>query len=95
MKKHLRILLLIGFVFLIIAAFFLIPFDIKHYEDGGTVEICARLYRVVKWNRLEFIMETPADGEEHHLSRNQSTNIYFFPDYDKTIDDLWKEKMSH
>lgn len=55
-----------------------VPVPSGVYKDGGTRVYSALTYKVVKWNRL--------DG----LVRVRKTNVYWFPDNFKSIDELWE-----
>lgn len=53
------------------------------YKDGGTREYNALTYKIVKWNRL---------SEEGSYSKTQ---VYFFPESLKSIDELWQEEAQN
>lgn len=72
MKKRLWILVVAALL-----AILLIPIPGSAYEDGGTREYSALLYKIVDWNRLT------ADGIY------DETKVYFFPKNFKSIDGLW------
>ena len=70
-----------------ILAVLFIPFDVAHYDDGGTVKITALTYSVVMWNKLELYLNE--DGTTS-VGRYESTCIYLFPNNHKNLSELWK-----
>lgn len=76
MKKKLIIVI----TAVILLAVSLVPVR-KIYEDGGTKEYSALLYKVVHWNRI-------TDTGEIH----DGISLYFLPKNFKAIDDLWQEE---
>ena len=83
MKKAIIILLVIVLV-LGVAAVFPIPHG--SCDDGSTREfIClSGAYKLIKWNKLLAIEET-SDAEIY-----SHRSIFWYPDSDKSIDELWK-----
>ena len=78
---------------LIIIALLFIPFSIVHYDDGGTVAYGALAYKIVVWERLEMVYDTP--GAPGHLTEYQNTSVFWFPFSLNDIDELWElEKES-
>ena len=77
MKKKIFILILA--TVLLLAVFFA-PIPKSPYKDGGTREYCALTYKIVDWNRLT------TDGVYN------ATQIYWFPNNFKSIDDLWADE---
>ncbi|MGN0457372.1 MAG: helix-turn-helix domain-containing protein [Eubacterium sp.] len=69
-------------ILLIIIIILFLPTSFKTYNDGGTREYQALIYKVVKWNRFL------GDSEKfyHH------TSIYWLSDSQKLIDELWKSE---
>jgi len=63
---------------LVLLAVLFVPVSIGALDDGGTRVYSALTYKVVKWNRL--------DG----LVRVRKTNVYWFPNNFKSIDELWE-----
>lgn len=64
-------------------AMLLIPFQMVHYDDGGTTRLTSLTYSVVNWNRL-----LPASGDETVV--HESTCVYLFPHNFKSLSDLWE-----
>ncbi len=79
-KKAWIIIVLTAFMLL---ALLFIPVK-RVYDDGGTVEYAALMYRVVKWNKLN--MNDAGD----RIDRYESTTVYWFPNSLKSIDELWE-----
>ena len=77
MSKGRKILLFLAALLILVL---LVPFRYEIYRDGGTREYRALLYKVVVWNRL--VEDDIYCG----------TNVYFFPNNLRSIDDLWSEK---
>lgn len=66
---------------LIVLAVLFVPIPRAAYDDGGTREYTALTYKIVKWNRIH------ADGVY------DKTDVYFFGDRYKSVDELWAEKQ--
>ena len=58
-----------------------VPIPKGSYDDGGTREYESLTYKIVRWSR--FI------GEDDIYSK---TRIYFFPEKNKSIDELWDKE---
>ena len=74
MKKK---LLVIGLVLLILVVLFC-PFFYDVYQDGGTTDLRALTYRVVKWKKI--------DDEE----LSGTTTVFFFPENFNGYEDLYR-----
>lgn len=82
MKKLLIILLVI----LIAAAIvLLLPIPKGSYDDGGTREYDALLYKLIVWNKIG----TEKDGVQAEYHK---TSCYWYPENKKSIDELWDEE---
>ena len=83
MKKALIILLVIV---LVLGAAAVFPIPHGSCDDGGTREFTclSRVYKLVRWNKLLVSEEYPDIEVYHHRS------IFWYPDSDKSIDELWK-----
>ena len=78
MKKHTKILLVLLAVVLLLVLFFPIP--LGTFIDGGTKIYIALTYEIVSWNKFT------EDGVY------KATRIYWFPDYPKSLDELFEEE---
>ena len=61
-----------------------VPIPKGSYDDGGTREYESLTYKIVRWNR--FI------GEDSIYSK---TRVYFFPEKNKSIDELWEKERGN
>ena len=77
MSKRRKIFVFLAVLLLLVL---LTPYRFVTFRDGGTREYGALLYKIVVWNRL--VEDDIYCG----------TDIYFFPDNLRSIDDLWSEK---
>ncbi len=55
-----------------------LPIPMGSYDDGGTREYKALTYKIVAWNKLT------SDAVY------QNTSVYWYPDSNKSIGELWK-----
>ena len=76
MKKRTKILLVLLAIVLLLVFFFPIP--LGTFLDGGTKIYIALTYEIVSWNRFT------EDG------MYKATRIYWFPDYPKSLDELFE-----
>jgi len=74
MKKKVIITLVI--ILLILS----IPIPVSR-NDGGTIEYCAVLYKVISWNQFNSVR-----GEQNY----RGINIYFFPSNFRIVD--WENR---
>lgn len=71
-----------------------LPIPMGIYNDGGTREYAALTYKIVVWNRIQAEMNEDGSGGDIHFYHK--TSVFWFPDNNKSIDELWKiEKNSH
>ena len=82
MKK--KTLCLICAVVLLVVLF--LPFRVTRYDDGGSVQITALTYSIVKWNRPELYLN---DDGTSRGGRYENTCVYLFPNNFKNLDELW------
>ena len=75
-----RILIPVIGILLIVILF--LPIPGASYDDGGTREYNALLYKAVHWKKIVDEAGKPGIYE--------SFRFYFFGDKNKTIDELWK-----
>lgn len=78
MKKKV-VISVAALVMLVIIALFM-PYSVKSYDDGGTVEIKTLACKIIKWNRFY----------EDDLCYN-STKVYWGKDKKKNIEIIWDE----
>lgn len=71
---------------IIVSIILFLPTSFKTYDDGGTIEIQALTYKVVKWNRI-------IDFDDNVIYHK--TSVYFHNDSQKLIDNLWKKEKVH
>ena len=62
----------------------LVPKSSTLYDDGGTMTYDALAYKIIIWNRLL--------GEENEKGEwlYHKTSVFWFPNNQKTIDELWE-----
>lgn len=96
MKKNTSIVLgIIGVICLCVIVLLplsvpFIPFVQAVYDDGGTCTYRALAYKVVKWNKI--IIVENENGELFDYTYNE-TSVFWFPDSQKDIDELWELEM--
>lgn len=71
---------------LLLLLFFPIPKG--SYDDGGTQTYDALLYKIVRWNKLNVVLNDHGDEPESMVYRH--TSFYFYPDNTKSYEELWK-----
>ena len=85
MKKRTIITIVSILVVTCVAALF-VPFSVKNYDDGGTCEFGALTYKIVAWNKYSMM------GQEKSVYKK--TAVYWYPDNQKDISELWRMEMS-
>ena len=85
MKKKPIIIVLIVFAVILLILF--LPIPKGTYDDGGTRDYDALLYKIVVWN----IQGVNEDGT---LQRYHKTSVFWFPDNQKSYEELWKIEKS-
>ena len=86
-----KILVIIIASVLLIAAVLFLPIPQGSYDDGGPRDYNALTYKIVKWNRLVDVLDENGQAKSN---RYQKTSVYWYPDNQKSIDELWKLEMS-
>jgi len=84
-RKSIVIVLIIVAVILMVL---FLPIPKGTYEDGGTREYGALLYKIVVWNKIQVEVNVDGSGGETHIYHK--TSVFWFPDNQKSIDELWK-----
>ena len=84
MKKG-RIAVFIAVALLLL---FFLPIPGGTYADGGTRVYRALTYTVVAWNKR--IAELGPDGGAGQTVRYRKTSVFWFPDNNRQIDELWQ-----
>jgi hypothetical protein len=64
-----------------------LPFRVTRYDDGGSVQITALAYSIVKWNRPELYLN---DDGTSRGGRHENTCVYLFPNNLKDLKELWE-----
>ena len=77
-------------VVVVLALILFVPIPIGPAKDGGTRQYSALTYKIVVWNR--FVDQTDADGQLT-TTMYHNTSVYWYPDNQKTVDELWKMEM--
>ena len=85
MKLRKRIVIILLAAAAVIIPF--VPYRTRTAEDGGTREYIALACRIVAWNRIV----SSGNGEPQYY---KNTNVYWYPDSMKTLDELWKAEHS-
>ena len=88
MKKKMWLIPVIAIAVLALVLF--LPIPQSSYDDGGTREYTALAYKIVAWNKL--VTEVDENGQLID-STYRDTSVYWFPDSQKSIDDLWEMEM--
>ena len=78
MKK--KPIIIVSILFAVILLVLFLPIPKGTYDDGGTRDYDALLYKIVVWNRLQCEVNEDGSGGE--------------TDNKKSIDELWKIEMS-
>ena len=79
-SKKFIIICVIAIVTLIIL---FVPFVVHDYDDGGTKTYGSLTYKIVVWNVI-----IHPEGEDYQIYHK--TNVYWFPNNLKSLDELWK-----
>lgn len=90
MKKTIMIISVI--IACILLVMFL-PIPKGSYDDGGTREYNALTYKIVVWNKL--YTELNEDGGINDIETYHKTSVYWYPDNQKSIDELWKIEQNN
>lgn len=75
-------------IFLIIVLVLFLPIPQGSYDDGGTREYAALTYKIVVWNKI--VTELDEDGNIVLPTTYRKTSVYWYPDNQKNIDELWQ-----
>ena len=86
MKK--KPIIIVSIVFAVILLVLFLPIPKGTYDDGGTRDYDALLYKIVVWNRLQ--CEVNEDGSGGETQIYHKTTVFLFPDNQKSLDELWK-----
>ncbi len=84
MKKKIAIVCL---AVVLLAAVLFTPIPIGPARDGGTRQYSALTYKIVAWNRI-----TDELDKEGQPIKYQKTSIYWYPDSQKSIEELWQSE---
>ena len=84
MKKK---ILIVAITVISIALVLFLPIPQGSYDDGGTRDYDALTYKIVSWNKI--LPTVDENGETVHI-KYQSTSVFWYPDNQKSIDELWK-----
>ena len=84
MKKRIIIPVVIVLAFVLIL---FLPIPRGTYDDGGTREYAALTYKIVVWNK---IMAVEDENGEFSTYTYKNTSVFWFPDNQKSIDELWQ-----
>lgn len=87
-KRRIPNAVIVSAVVLFVCLILFTPFQVRHYDDGGSTTYTALTYTVVKWKRI-LPIKTP-DGYIGNIYQN--TCVYFFPNNFKSLDELWEIK---
>ncbi len=87
-----KIIIFVISILLLVPFVLLIPVPHASYDDGGTSEYVALTYKMVKWNKI--VPQYDKNGEyiSHEIYNN--TSVFWYPDSQKTIDELWKIEIN-
>ena len=85
MKK--RVVIAVSAILLLALILFL-PIPTGKYDDGGTREYSALTYKIVVWNK--HIVEVDETGKVVKEEHYHKTSVFWYPDNQKSIDELWK-----
>ena len=91
MKK--KPIIIISIVFAVILLVLFLPIPKGTYDDGGTRDYDALLYKVVVWNKIQVELNEDGSGGETHIFHK--TSVFWFPDNQKNIDELWEIEKSN
>lgn len=91
MKK--KPIIIITIVFAVILLVLFLPISKGAYNDGGTRVYDALLYKVVVWNRNQIELNEDGSGGETQIYHK--TSVFWFPDNQKSIDELWEIEKSN
>lgn len=81
MKKKIVIFIVVMAILVLLFA----PFYTASYDDGGTRVYGALTYKIVVWKKIYSVQGT-----------YQNTSVFWYPDNQKSIDELWEiEKDNH
>jgi len=78
-------------IVILVALILFLPIPQGSYDDGGTRDYNALTYKIVKWNRLEVVLD---ENGQVISDRYKKTSVYWYPDNQNSIDELWKIEMS-
>jgi len=83
MKK--KIIIPIAVIIILVLLF--VPFYVASFDDGGTRVYGALTYKAVAWKK---IYSTIADNGLPVHGTYQNTSVFWYPDSQKNIDELWE-----
>ena len=83
MKK--KPIIIASIVFAVILFVLFLPIPKGTYDDGGTRDYDALLYKIVVWNKIQGVANEDGTIQIYH-----KTSVFWFPDNQKSIDELWK-----
>ena len=89
MKKKIIITAIIVIALLLVL---FLPIPQGSYDDGGTRDYAALTYKIVKWNRISIVIDE--DGQPSS-NTYQKTSVFWYPDNQKSIDELWQMELEN
>lgn len=92
MSSMKKTIIVVSATVILLALILFVPIPTGKYDDGGTSEYSALTYKIVKWNRF-FI--TVDEQENSKADKYQNTSVYWFPDNQKDLDELWEIEMEN
>ena len=84
--------IIIGIIVVVLLVLFL-PIPKGTSQDGGTRDYDALLYKVVVWNKIQVELNEDGSGGETQIFHK--TSVFWFPDNQKSIDELWEIEKSN
>ena len=93
MKKKIFITVIIVIAVMLVLLLFL-PYKRCYYDDGGSCEYIALTYKIVKWKR-GIAIYSDEDGKIERIEIYQKTAIYWYPDNQKDLDELWEIEIGN
>ena len=68
-----------------------IPIPKGTFDDGGTREYAALTYKIVVWNKINITID---ENGKIIDDRYHKTSVFWYPDNQKSIDELWQIEMN-
>ena len=89
-RKFLIAAVILLLILAMTAVVLFVPYNKDVYDDGGTVVYTALTYKKIHWKRACTVI---GENGEAIVDGYQKTVVYWYPDSQKSYDELWETEL--